>query len=129
MLKLKPIIVLAALVFAFGVQAPRAVSAQELVPMIDGTRWTASSRPEKVAYLIGLNNYMVMEYVSQVEHGDPPPTTDQSPTPEFWEGSEGTTIDQALNTLDEFYASNPNEMETPAIVVLWNELIEPRLNK
>ena len=129
MLKLNPIIVLAVLAFALGLQAPRTVSADEFVPMIDGTRWTASSRPEKVAYLIGLNNYMVMEYVSQVEHGNPPPTSDQSPTPEFWKGSEGVTIDQALAALDQFYANNPDKTETPAIVVLWNEVVEPRLNK
>ena len=129
MLKLKPIIVLAAVLLAFGIQTPSTVSAEEFVPMIDGARWTASSRPEKVAYLIGLNNYMVMEYVSQVEHGNPPPTPEQSPTPEFWQGSEGVTIDQALDALDNFYASNPGKMDTPAIVVLWNEVVEPRLNK
>ena len=113
--------------FTLGLLLAASPAIAEQVPLADGKLWTESTQPEKVAYIVGLNNYMVMEYVSQVEDGNPPPTSDQSPTPEFWKGSEGVTINQAIAALDDFYAKNPGKMETPCIVVLWNELIEPRL--
>jgi len=101
--------------------------ADEEVPLIDGTLWAASSEPEKVSYLIGMGNFMLVEYLTQTEHADPKPTRDQTMVQDFWDGFEDETLDGTIEAVDNWYAANPDDLAKPVIVVIWNIFVEPNL--
>ena len=96
----------------------------EDIPLTDGVGWMASSTVEKTAYVVGANDLLVVEYIAQ-QKSDNPPTEEQSSIPGFWEALDGVTINEFIATLDSFYESNPDSMETPVMVVIWNTYVEP----
>jgi hypothetical protein len=110
-----------------GIFWTAAATAAEDVPLIDGDLWNKSSRVEKTSYLIGAGNYMTVEYVFQVEAADPKPTSGQSPTADFWNGLDDVSLDELIDTIDDWYAANPNELQVPVLVVIWNEIVEPKI--
>ena len=96
----------------------------EDIPLTDGVGWMASSTVEKTAYIVGANDLLVVEYISQLK-SDNPPTEDQTSIHGYWNALDGVTIDELIATLDGFYDSNPNSMDTPVMVVIWNTYVEP----
>ena len=61
----------ALVVLAVLASASLATAAEEL-PYIDGTSWSASSINEKKAYIMGMGNFLNVEYAYQVKSGKPP---------------------------------------------------------
>ncbi len=100
-----------------------ATATAEDVPLADGTMWNASSRVEKTAYIVGASNFLTVEYVVQQKSGNPP-TDEQSSVRRFWDGSDGKTINQTIQLLDDWYAANPDRLDEPVLVVLWNSIVE-----
>jgi hypothetical protein len=95
----------------------------EDIPLTDGHLWQLSSHVEKTAYLIGAGNFLAVEYVVQ-QQSDSPPTDEQSSIRQFWDGLEDESLDDLINAVDRFYRDNPDEMEDPVLVVIWNTFIE-----
>ena len=42
----------------------------------------------------------------------------------YWDGLEGTTLNQMVEVIDNWYEANPDELERPVLVVIWNEYVE-----
>ena len=96
-------------------------------PFVNGDGWAASSASEKTAYIVGAGDFMTMEYVSQMKFAKPTPTPEQTTVQSFWKGLDGHTMDSIVQTVDDWYAANPSLKDTPVLVVVWNELVEPKL--
>ena len=67
-----------------------------------------------------------LEHVYQNESANPP-TNKQSTVPDFFAGTADVTLDQAITTIDNWYASHPTELNNPVLVVIWLTLVEPNL--
>lgn len=101
-----------------------AAGAQEDIPLADGDSWMASSTVEKTAWISGANDMLVVEYITQ-QKSDTPPTEEQSSVPGYWDGLDDETINGLIETIDSFYENNPDSMDTPVMVVIWNTYVEP----
>lgn len=53
-----------------------------------------------------------------------PPTNEQTSVTRYWDGLEGTTLNQMVEVIDNWYEANPDELERPVLVVIWNEYVE-----
>ena len=104
------------LLLAAGAQA-------EPIPMADGTMWKASSRVEKTAYIVGVNNFMTVEIISQDQSGNPP-TEEQSVARRFWDSSDGVSLDQCIDAIDSWYEAHPDQLSVPVMVVIWKVFVE-----
>lgn len=100
-----------------------AEDAVEDVPLIDGIIWAVSSDVEKESYLVGAGNFMTVEYVVQ-QQADSPPTDEQSAVSRYWHAIEAVTLNDMIDVIDNWYADNPDNLETPVLVVIWNEYVE-----
>ena len=107
---------------------PMAAIGAEDVPLADGASWVESSRKEKVAYLVGAGNMMVVEYLFQTG-SKKVPTDDQTIIQRFYSGMDGFTLNELIEGIDKWYADNPDKMKEPVLVVIWKEVIEPGQSK
>ena len=114
---------LAMLMFASSI-----VSADD-EPFVNGDGWAASSASEKTAYIVGAGDFMTMEYVSQMKFAKPTPTPEQTTVQSYWKGLEGQTMDSLVQTVDDWYEANPDSMDTPVLVVIWKQVVEPKLEQ
>ena len=105
------------------------IAAADDEPFLDGDLWSVSSGAEKTAYIVGAGDFMTMEYVSQMEYAKPTPTPEQTTVQSFWKGLNGHTMDSIVKTVDAWYENNPDSMDTPVLVVIWNEIVEPNLGE
>ena len=106
-------------VAAFGT----AFAQEEDSPMVAGVLWGESSHPEKTAYLVGAGNLLTVEYIVQ-QKSDNQPSDEQSSIRQWWNGLEDVSLDDLINTVDTWYQENPEELQVPVLVVLWNSYIE-----
>jgi hypothetical protein len=104
------------------------IAAEDDEPFVDGDLWSVSSDEEKTSYILGASDFMTMEYVSQMEYAKPTPTTKQTTVQSFWKGLNGHTMDSVVEVVDAWYENNPDSMDTPVLVVIWNEIVEPNLD-
>lgn len=97
--------------------------AGEDVPLADGGLWTKSSRAEKVAYIVGAGNLMVVEYLYQGA-AKQKPSDDQTIIQRLYKASDGITLDGMIDRIDQWYKMNPDKMREPVLVVIWREIVE-----
>ena len=100
-----------------------AANAEVYLP--DGHAWAESSEREQIAYLLGVSNALSVGYVSDEKRvpGNPDTFTHRAVR-----GLQGTTIEQAVGTVDAWYEANPDRLDTPVLEVLWEQIGKPRLD-
>ena len=96
------------------------------VPIITGEHWTKSSEQLKKAYLLGVANVLQIESAYQ---GSNPPSDAQSLVPTVAKGLRGQTLDTVRDTLDRWYAANPDKLNRPVFETLWYEIVVPGSRK
>jgi len=103
---------------AFGTAA-----AEEDSPMAAGVMWGESSHVEKTAYLVGSGNFLTVEYIVQ-QKSENAPTDEQSAIRQWWDGLEEVSLEELIDAADTFYRENPDQMQEPVLVVIWNSFVE-----
>jgi hypothetical protein len=98
------------------------------VPFVDGTMWEASTRPEKVSYIVGLSDLLDAEYAFQQKSGNPP-STEQSFVGLLWENIDELSIDECIERIDRWYRNHPSEKDTVVIDVIWTDMVQPNLEQ
>lgn len=121
-LQLRAAMFLACMVLAMVSGAARG----DEVPLITGDHWTNSTEQLKKVYLIGIANVVQVE---TAYHAATPPSDSQSFVPRFARGLKGQTLDSVRETLDRWYAANPNRLQRPIIETIWFEVVVPGLQK
>ena len=104
---------------------PATGSAEE-VPIVEGNLWSQSSTTDKRSYLIGVSNFISLEYAYQ-SSAKTPPTPEQSSVPDFFNYTDDVTLDGAIAAVNDWYKNHPDETDTPVLTVLWRALVEPKL--
>ncbi len=102
------------------------VFAAEEVPLADGHGWEASSKVEKVAYIVGVSNLMSIEYAYQHRNEDPP-NYDQTMIQALWDGGEDVSVETAISAIDKWYEDHPGEKDKAVLNVVWVLWVEPML--
>jgi hypothetical protein len=100
-------------------------AAAEDVPFVDGTSWKKSAPVLKRAYLIGLSNLMSAEYAYQKEFGPPPDM--QTSIQRLYEEIDEVTLDGAIDRIDQWYESHPDQLDMTVIEVIWLDMVRPNL--
>ena len=114
-------------VFALGLIAPSGVAAEEYVPLVDGATWKKSAPILKRAYLIGVSNLMTAEYLYQKELGPPP--DNQTTIQRLYEEIEASSLNEAIDRIDQWYEKNPDQLKEPVLVAIWLDMVEPNLKE
>jgi len=96
------------------------------VPEVTGEHWTTSSEEMKKAYLIGIANVIQVETAYYAAN---PPSEGQNFIPRFAKGLQGQTLDSVRESLNRWYAANPDKLKRPVIETIWFEIVVPELQK
>ena len=102
------------------------VFAAEEVPLGDGNSWEASSKLEKVAYVVGISNLMSIEYAYQHRDNNPP-DYDQTMVQALWDAGEDVSVETAIKAIDEWYQKHPDQKEKAVLDVMWVIWVKPML--
>jgi hypothetical protein len=108
---------LAALAVCLDGAAPAA--ANEL-PIVTGNEWVASTEREQTAYLLGMATIIDIE---QEVQGMNPEFAEHTLIDTWVKGLSPYTITELREKIDVYYASNPGELDTPVVEVLWKEFV------
>ena len=100
--------------------------AGEDVPLITGKMWLESSQYEQRSYLIGAGNVMAIEVTYQ-QASKTPPNDDQTIMTRLWKGLDDVTLEELVTTITAYYEKDEGHLKTPVIVVIWEQVVEPRL--
>ena len=109
--------------FIFMVSLPYAALASEDIPLVDGELWEKSSPAEKKSYLVGAGNLMVVEYLYQ-NGSKQVLSDDQTMVQRLYKATDGVTLDELINQIDQWYQKNQDKMKEPVLVVIWHEIVE-----
>lgn len=111
------------LVAALAIFAAGPATASEDVPFVDGEMWNETAKPLKLAYLVGIANFLSAEYAFQKENGFPPDS--KSSIRAAYEGIDEVTLDESISRIDSWYRNNPNKKKTTVLEVIWLDMVEP----
>jgi hypothetical protein len=96
------------------------------VKLADGTDWKNSTETERAAYLVGVSNVIS---VGNAYDQKKVPGQDKTFMRQSARGLAGTTVAEAVDRVDAWYAANPGRMDVPVLSVLWLDIVKPRLKK
>ena len=96
------------------------------LPVITGKHWEASDPDTKLAFLMGI---ATMVKVEQNLIGDPPPPGTVSFAPAIAKGVGDMSLTDIMQWIDRFYKDNAEKTDKAVIVVIWEDLVIPRLEK
>ena len=115
-----------AVIFTGGALMAADPGAGEDVPLITGKMWLESSQYEQRSYLIGAGNVMAIEVTYQQE-SKTPPNDDQTIMRRLWKGLDDVTLAELETKITAYYEKDESNLKTPVIVVIWEQVVEPRL--
>ena len=116
-----------AMIFAVMLVAmtvPMAAVGNEDVQLVDGALWIKSSHSEKISYLVGAGNLMVVEYLFQTS-SKKVPSDDQTIIQRLYKATDGQTLDGLIDRIDTWYKNHPDKTDQPVLVVIWKDIVEP----
>jgi hypothetical protein len=104
--------------------APAAPTATTQQRFADGNDWTKASVDEKRAFLFGIANAISVALGWDERHV---PANQVTFSRRARDGLAGTSLGEAVNRVDAWYAANPGRLETPVVAVMWLDIAKPRL--
>jgi hypothetical protein len=90
----------------------------------DGNDWSKASLDEKRAFLFGIANAISVAIGWDERHV---PAAQMTFSRRARDGLGGTSLGEAVNRIDAWYAANPGRRETPVVAVMWLDIAKPRL--
>ena len=100
-------------------------SLAEEVPLVDGNLWLQSDTSYKYSYLVGISNFISVEYGFQ-KASKQPPTNAQSTVSSFFEDVDDISLEEITKRIDSWYKNNPDEMNMAVLNVIWVDMVKAR---
>ena len=96
------------------------------MPILDGDLWLKMTHDDKVAFVWGLWHVVSIEHYLMNKY---PELKRDNFSAKIIEGSKKTqlTMNQIVSLIDNYYRTNPDEVEKPVVGVLWDEMIKPNI--
>jgi hypothetical protein len=99
---------------------------EKYMPLCKGTHWQRANSDAKVAFIWGAAHVVLIENILMQEVPELKVENFSAKVAESRRArvSAGTamTINQMVQAIDQFYKEHPDQLETPVIRVIWNEL-------
>lgn len=92
--------------------------------VVTGQNWTETDRDAKLAFLLGIATMVKAE---QNLIGDPPPPGTVSFAPAIAKGVGDMSLTEIMTRIDAFFSENPESMDKAVIVVIWENIVIPKL--
>jgi hypothetical protein len=129
--RLAVVAALAAVPFAARAQTPAAGASTPVAPVpvtqqrfADGNDWQKSSLENKRTFVYGIANALSVAIGWDERHV---PAGQVTFSRRARDGLAGTTLAEAVDRIDAWYAANPGRRDTPVVAVLWLDIAKPRL--
>jgi hypothetical protein len=94
------------------------------MPLLTGIEWQKAAQAEKVGFVWGICHVITIEQMLMEKF---PSLKVQNFSAKAAEGLAGTKLNDIVHAVDGYYAANPAKLDVPAIRVIWDALIKPRL--
>ena len=100
-------------------------SLAEEIPLVDGKLWLKSSTDDKHSYLIGVSNFLSVEYAYQ-KAASKPVADEQSTVRRFFEDIDDMSLDEVTRRIDSWYRNHPDRLDSAVLNVIWVDMVESR---
>ena len=100
-------------------------SLAEEIPLVDGKLWLKSSADDKHSYLIGVSNFLSIEYAYQ-KAANKPVADEQSTVRRFFEDIDDMSLDEVTSRIDSWYRNHPDRLDSAVLNVIWVDMVESR---
>jgi len=94
------------------------------MPLLTGIEWQKATQSEKVAFVWGVCHVVTIEQILAQKF---PSLKAEDFSAKVAEGMSGLKINDIVAAVDEYYAANPSQLGKPAIGVMWDKMIKPKL--
>jgi len=117
-------------------QAPKdsatvAKEAEQYMPLCKGEQWQKMDANAKVAFIWGaahvvLIENVLMEDIPELRRENFSAKVAESRRERVRTGK-ALTINQAIDTIDQYYKDHPDKLQTPVMLVIWEVGVKPQL--
>jgi hypothetical protein len=94
------------------------------MPLFKGDTWQKATQDEKVSFIWGICHVVSIEHELMVKF---PELKVENFSAKVAEGMAGVPINDIVRKIDEYYAANPTQMDTPVVMVMWDTLVKPNI--
>lgn len=101
-------------------------SASHKLPIVTGKHWQSSTQDEKRAFLLGFATAIKLEHEVR---GEECKQECKSLVRSWVKGLSPYALTEIIQGLDNWYAENPDELDTPVIKTMWIIYVDPSFAK
>lgn len=96
------------------------------MPVLKGDIWVTMTPESKLAFIWGAGHVVTIEQVLMRQY---PELKRESFVLKVAEANAGSTVkmQDVVTTVDNYYAQNPDKLETPVMHVIWDTMIKPNI--
>lgn len=96
------------------------------MPVLKGDLWVKMTPDSKLAFIWGAGHVVTIEQVLMRQY---PELKRESFVLKVAEANAGSTVKMrdVVTTVDNYYAHNPDKLETPVMHVIWDTMIKPNI--
>lgn len=96
------------------------------MPVLTGDIWVKMTPDSKLAFIWGAGHVVTIEQVLMRQY---PELKRESFVLKVAEANAGSTVKMrdVVTTVDNYYAQNPDKLETPVMHVIWDTMIKPNI--
>jgi hypothetical protein len=100
------------------------VLAQSEVAVLKGDLWTTASRDSKVAFVWGVCSMIEVERIAMERI---PELKVRNVSAVAAEGLKNVSLNDIVRAVDEYYKTNPANLDVPVLRIIWDTMIVPRV--
>lgn len=94
------------------------------MPVLTGVEWQSLQPETKMAFILGIGHVVTIEENVIGRH---PELKRKGFVAKLAEGLEGVPMDGIIQSVDTFYAKNPDDLGLPVMGVIWQQIVKPKL--
>ncbi len=101
-------------------------TARELkeMPVLTGEQWQTLQQETKIAFIWGIGHVVTIEEHVMQRH---PELQRKGFVAKLAEGLKGIPMKTIVQEVDDYYQSNPDDLDLPVMRVIWAKMVKPKL--
>lgn len=94
------------------------------MPVLTGEQWQKLEPESKITFIWGIGHVVTIEEHVVQRH---PELKRADFTAKLAEGLRGMPMNSIIQQVDSYYQTNPADLETPVMRVIWRQIVKPKL--
>jgi hypothetical protein len=94
------------------------------MPVLTGEQWQTLQPETKIAFIWGIGHVVTIEEHVLQRH---PELKKEGFVSKLAVGLRGVPMTTIIQTIDNFYAKNPDDLNLPVMRVIWGQMVKPKL--